>query len=194
MHAASYFMIGYRFMWFKVYRTGYSFADFFNSLADDLPNFDYENGMEIRTNEQFEHFLNFYIPKTSNDQARKKQTLMANMLFEANLFGIKLEKASVHSKPNLFFYEEKENTIYMPLTSLPGISGEATLIREILDSVDLSEISLEKLMKIKVDSFTEKGKPVKKGLKKNYITALKLEEYYIKKGYMLKEPSLFDLI
>ena len=181
-------------MWFKVYKTGYAFADFFNSLADDLPNFDYENGMEIRTLEQYEHFLNFYIPKTANDQAKKKQTLMANMLFEANLFGIKLEKASIHSKPNLFFYDESENTIYMPLTSLPGISGEATVIREILDSVDFSTTSLEKLMKIKVDGFTKEGKPAKKGLKKNYITALKLEEYYIKNGYKLKEPNLFDLI
>lgn len=181
-------------MWFKVYRTGYAFADFFNSLADDLPNFDYENGMEIRTLEQYEHFLNFYIPKTNNDQAKKKQTLMANLLFEANLFGIKLEKASVNSKPNLFFYEESENTIYMPLTSLPGISGEAVAIRQILDSVDFSKTSLEKLMKVKVDGFTKEGKPTKKGLKKNYITALKLEEYYKAKGYKLKEPTLFDLI
>jgi DNA polymerase III alpha subunit (gram-positive type) len=53
MHAASYFMVGYRFMWFKVYRTGYAFADFFNSLADNIPNFDYNKAIYISTLEQF---------------------------------------------------------------------------------------------------------------------------------------------
>jgi DNA polymerase III alpha subunit (gram-positive type) len=137
MHAASYFMVGYRFMWFKVYRTGYAFADFFNSLADNIPNFDYNKAIYISTLEQYEHFLEFSIPKSANKESKKKQTLMANMFFEANLFGIKLETASIHSKPNLFHYEESENTIYMPLTSLPGISNDAVVIREILDSVDL---------------------------------------------------------
>ena len=179
-------------MWFKVYRTGYAFADFFNSLADNIPNFDYNKAIYISTLEQYEHFLEFSIPKSANKESKKKQTLMANMFFEANLFGIKLETASIHSKPNLFHYEESENTIYMPLTSLPGISNDAVVIREILDSVDLKTTPLDKLLKIRIDALTGEGKPCKKGLKVNHVKALKLEEYYIKHGYNLKEPSLLQ--
>lgn len=193
MHAASYFSIAYRMMWYKVYYTAYFYAIALTSMSKDIASsFNYDKIIKVKTKEQLEFFKKEYIEKTLNKDEFDNQVIFSDLFFEATLFDINFEKADFMSDGKKFIYNKDTNTIKLPLNTINGISSDAIYIKKIIDNTDLKSVSFEDLLKIEIDGFTLEGKPTKKRITKMNAERLGIKEFYIKNNYKLtNQLSLF---